>query len=199
MLKTRAKVMPPGAVSAPRTGLQHWPARTRLLVGLALLVLVTLLPLPSPVALGLPGALTLAWLLLTLRSGRFLWRMLSFGTLLFAPLALVGWWLGSPWLALKIPMRGLCCMLISVATCHTIRLHEIEAALSFLPPAMARLLVHILLQSSFLLNEVRNIHNALRLRRANLCTLFAFPGVWLTRLILKAERVSDAMQMRGFE
>lgn len=171
---------------------------TRLIVGSLLFLLISLLSLQWW-TVGVVLVLLALWLRFTRFSGRALGRTLLAGVILFAPLVLYGWLTGTPWRAAAIGGRGVVCLLTSVSTCAAIGAHEARAAVAWLPAPVARLIVQLVLQSGVLAREARSITNALRLRGGTLRVLFAFPTVWLTRLLLKAERVSDAMEVRGVE
>ncbi len=178
--------------------LQRWHPATRIICGLALFLVLSLMPV-TPRLMVASLLLIAAWLMLCRFGGRRLWQTVLMALLLFVPLGLYGWFCGLGWRAVGIVWRGVFCVLTSVATCSTIGAHETREAVSFLPRPLARLIVQLVVQSGLLAREARNIVNALRLRGGNMRVLFAFPIVWLTRLMFKAERVADAMEIRGME
>jgi energy-coupling factor transporter transmembrane protein EcfT len=167
----------------------------RLLCGILVLAAVSVSP-----AHGLPLAFVLPWLALCRPSWRRLGKALLFALAMFAPFAACAPFIADePSVPLGMAWRGVLCVLVSVATCSAIAVSELPRALRFLPRPLAALVTQLVVQTTLLAAEARNISRALLLRGGGVRVLFAFPAVWLTRLLLKAERVGDAMELRGFE
>ncbi len=97
-------------------------------------------------------------------------------------------------------------MLVSAATATSLTVTDLGRGLGRLPvPRMvSSILVQIVQQTATLWDETRSVAAAMALRGASgagLTTwrvLASLPRVWLPRVILRAERVSAAMEIRGY-
>jgi len=161
---------------------------------------------------------TLAWLLGCRPPGRVVRASLTFGLLLLLPYFLLvpilpvaagqaqaSWTeaLIVPW---TILLRGLTGMLVSVATITCLDATELQPALARLPVPwlVSAILVQIVHQTGTLVAETRQVATAMGVRgaatggRLAWRVLFALPRVWLPRIIDRAERVSSAMELRGY-
>lgn len=171
----------------------------RILGGIAMLAGVSVMPLTEAWQFALPALLVTPWIALCRPSWRVLSKAILFALAMFSPLAVYAFFTDAPLVALGIAWRGTASLLISVATCSTVKVSELRQGLCFLPRTIAALILQVVLQTTLLSGEVRRISHALLLRGGGMRVLFAFPVVWLSRLLLRAERVGDAMEIRGFE
>ena len=171
----------------------------RILGGLAMLAGVSAVPLTEAWQFAFPALLIIPWIALCRPSRRVLSKAILFALAMFSPLAVYAFFTEETFIALGIAWRGTACLLISVATCSTIEISDLRQGLCFLPRTVATLILQVVLQTALLSGEVRRISHALLLRGGGMRVLFAFPVVWLSRLLLRAERVGDAMEIRGFE
>ena len=97
-------------------------------------------------------------------------------------------------------------MLVSVATVSCLSAAELREALVRLPvPSLvSSILVQIVHQTGILLYETQRVAAAMGVRgavsggRVAWRVLFSLPQVWLPRVIDRAERVSAAMELRGY-
>ena len=160
---------------------------------------VSILPLTEARMFALPALLIIPWVALCWPRWRVLSKAILFALAMFSPLAVYALFIENPLVALGIACRGTACLLISVATCSTVAVSELRQGLCFLPRTLSSLILQIVLQTTLLTDEVRRISHALLLRGGGMRVLFTFPVVWLSRLLLKAERIGDAMEIRGFE
>lgn len=111
--------------------------------------------------------------------------------------------LQTPWLIL---FRGLCVMLIAITTCTSLSAGDLREALLKLPiPAIISvILIQIIHQSAVLFYETKRVAAAMAVRGAtkgirNACKMFVYlPQVWLPRVIMRAERIAAAMELRGY-
>ena len=123
-----------------------------------------------------------------------------------APPVFSGSWqraLAVPW---TILLRGMSGMLVSVATVTTLSASDLREALVRLPVPgiVSAILLQIIHQTSTLFYETRRVAAAMAVRGASsgVATgwrvLASLPRVWLPRIAVRAERVADAMELRGF-
>ncbi len=132
--------------------------------------------------------------------------------LLLAPVARIqtdsGSWPEAVRVPLVIGLRGTAGIVVCAATLSVLDLAELGQGLSGLPlpHTLAALIMQIAHQTALLADESRRMAAALRVRGVPSATvsvrlrcLFALPVIWLLRLLLRAERVSAAMEVRGFD
>jgi len=108
-----------------------------------------------------------------------------------------------PW---TILVRGLTSMVVSVATVTALSASDLREALLRLPvpSVVSAILVQIIHQTGTLFYETRRVAAAMAVRGASSGglaawrVLFALPQVWLPRIIVRAERVGAAMELRGY-
>jgi energy-coupling factor transporter transmembrane protein EcfT len=166
----------------------------RILGGVGMLATVAMTP-PSTAAL-----CVVPFLALYAPGWRRLGQAFLFALAMFAPLAACAPFIADdPLIPLVMAWRGTLGVLVSVATCSAVEVGELRRGLCFLPRPLAALVLQIVLQTVLLAGEVRRISHALLLRGGGMRALFAFPVVWLSRLLVRAERIGDAMEVRGFE
>lgn len=110
--------------------------------------------------------------------------------------------------ALGVGVRGMACLVVCAATFSSLQPAELRQGLAALPlpSAAAVLILQIVHQTSLLAEDSRRMVMALRVRGvtsasvvARIRCLFALPVLWLLHLVLRAERVSAAMEVRGFD
>lgn len=123
-----------------------------------------------------------------------------------APSANAGSWLDAlvvPW---TILLRGLCGMLVCAATVTSLTAADLREALLRLPVPgiVSAILLQIVHQTATLFYETRRVAAAMAVRGASSGgiaawrVLFSLPRVWLPRVIVRAERVGAAMELRGY-
>lgn len=104
-----------------------------------------------------------------------------------------------------IVLRGSCCLLITASTVAMLPLTDIHRGFAGLPlpAAVSALLLQLVNQTSLLLEETWRVINVLKMRNATgtggINVLFAFPVVWMGRVLFRAERVAAAMAVRGYD
>jgi cobalt/nickel transport system permease protein len=115
------------------------------------------------------------------------------------------WWADLP-IALNVFVRGIAGILVTVAAVTTLTATDLRDGLAKLPiPRMvSAILVQIVHQTATLGYETRRVAAAMSVRGASgggvtaWRVLSSLPQVWLPRVILRAERVAAAMEVRGF-
>jgi energy-coupling factor transporter transmembrane protein EcfT len=140
------------------------------------------------------------------------------GLALFLPYFLLLPWLpdapsgtaGSGRHALVVPwtilLRGLGGMLVCTATVTSLTAADLREALLRLPVPgiVSAILLQIVHQTSTLFYETRRVAAAMAVRGASSGgatawrVLASLPQVWLPRVIVRAERVGAAMELRGY-
>jgi len=108
-----------------------------------------------------------------------------------------------PW---TILVRGLCGMLVSMATVASLTASDLREAMVRLPipRTVTAILLQIVHQTATLFYETKRVAKAMAVRGASgrgatgLRILSSLPQVWLPRVVDRAERVSTAMELRGF-
>jgi energy-coupling factor transporter transmembrane protein EcfT len=175
-------------------------------------------------ALSLPGvilvaAVTAVWIALCGPPGRTVRAFFGLGLAMFLPYVLLApllfkgraapppaGWIGAlavPW---DILLHGLAGLLVATATLSTLSAGEMRSGLLALPvPRLVTgILVQIVQQTASLLAETKRVAAAMAVRgasggvRALLRALASFPRVWLPRLVVRAERLAAAMELRGY-
>ncbi len=201
-----------------RGPLRHAAPPTRLLAGIAAFG-GGMISSGSTVAGSLCAAgITTAWLLVCLPPWRVLRTSVLVGLALLLPYFLLLPLLPAPpgettasWReALIVPwtllLRGLTGTLISVTTVTVLTGSDLREALLRLPVPnlLSVILLQIVHQTASLLYETRQVAQAMAVRGAGSGgiiawrVLFSLPQVWLPRVILRAERVGAAMELRGY-
>lgn len=143
---------------------------------------------------------------------RFAFLLFFVPLFLFTPLALFrekeGVFFEALRVALAIGLRGTACIIVCAASMSSLELSELGQGLAGLrlPGPVTALVLQIAHQTALLTDEVGRLETALCVRgvttagrTARLRCLFALPVIWLLRLLQRAERVSAAMEVRGFE
>lgn len=170
----------------------------RLLAGGVLLIgCLAINPESTTGLVTLPALALLSLLLNRSRPGNMA-RLLLAGSLFYAPVIL----LASPGIAIK----GFSVTVIGLATVTSLGTQALYDAVLRLPlPATVRLLMlQMVHQSEVLRRETARIHQAVNVRGgvSGVSGVWAFaqalPQVWLSRIVLKAERVGMAMDLREY-
>ena len=190
--------------------------QSRILCGILVFSASMCAPLSSLLGLaGLTGIVAL-WLVVSLPPARLVGSTLVLGLILFLPYFLltplvlgqgghIGWLEAAavPW---RIFVRGLAGMQVSVATISALSAGELRQGMMRLPipSVVSAILVQIVQQTSTLLGETGRISQSMTVRggtgalAGNWRVLVSLPRVWLPRVMGRAERVADAMEMRGY-
>jgi len=202
--------------------LRRFAPQARLLGGTGLFV-ACLIPSPDRLTGFLFVAITtMAWLIAARPPARTLGRLVVFGLIFFTPFFLLTPWVETAsrslpllqrftdWEAVSVPFRifskGFASLLIFSATASSLTLSEFYQALSGLPlPSSVVLLVSQIVQQTELLHrESVRVSRAMAVRgaasglRTGLLMVRHAPSAWLHGIIAKADRVSQAMELRGY-
>ena len=202
--------------------LRRFASQARLLSGVCIFV-ACLIPSPDRLTGFLFVAITTtAWLIAVRPPARTLARLAALGLIFFTPFFLITPWVGTSsfslpllqrltnWEAVTIPFRvfsrGFASLLIFSATASSMTLSEFYQALAGLPlPSSVVLLVSQIIQQTELLHrESVRVSQAMAVRggssglRTALLMVRHAPSAWLHRIITKANRVSRAMELRGY-
>lgn len=200
----------PGSARGPVARLAP---QTRLLCAAAVLGVCLMTRVTTVRGAALMLAAVLLWLALCRPPAAAARNALVLGLVFLSPAFLLtpllradaGSWLAAaaaPW---SIVGRGLAVMQVSVAAAATLSASDLRLGMVRLPvPEIARqILLQILQQTAALLGETRRVAAALAVRGSGLGwtdrlrLLAALPTVWLPRVLLRAERVAAAMELRG--
>jgi energy-coupling factor transporter transmembrane protein EcfT len=108
-----------------------------------------------------------------------------------------------PWSVLCHGMGG---MLVSIATTSSLSADELREALVHLPVpgVVSAILLQIVHQAATLIYETRRVAAAVAVRGASSGVttgwrlISSLPSVWLPRVVERAERVTAAMELRGY-
>ncbi len=164
----------------------------------------------------LPVALVIGWTLLCKVPAKHLAYALLLAACMFSPYLLLApythYKTGVSWFEaiqplLVIGLRGTLSLLACLATYTTLNATELREALHTLPipQIIHALILQIMHQTAMLKDETSRMLAAYKLRgittsglRLRMRCLCAFPVLWLLRLTIRAERVGDAMELRGF-
>lgn len=178
------------------------------------LVLAVCLVVPaSPAGLGLWLAVTVTWLK-ACGPPRHALMPLAPVVLALVPVLLVsgalsvgagGFWprVGPRWnVSAEMGLRAVGVSLVFLATAASLSLPDVRRGLAALPvpPLAAAILLQVLHQVTSLLEEAARVETAVLVRGTHLRRLplaMGLPHAWLLRLIARAERVAQAMEIRG--
>ncbi len=102
----------------------------------------------------------------------------------------------------ELLLRGLAATVVAASTAAVLRMTDLRAGLAALPVpgVVAAITLQIVHQTGALLEETGRVAAAVTVRasgRGRMRLLVSLPGVWLPRLLARAERVADAMEVRG--
>lgn len=201
-----------------RGPVRHAAPQTRLVAGAAVFAACMVSTGASVAGSLCAGTVGAVWLVLCRPPWRVLRASLVLGLALFLPYFLLlpllpeapssdgGSWrhaLVVPW---TILLRGLCGMLVCAATVTSLTATDLREALLRLPvpSIVSAILLQIVHQTATLFYETRRVASAMAVRGASSGgvaawrVLFSLPRVWLPRVIVRAERVGAAMELRGY-
>jgi len=179
----------------------------RLVVGAAAFATCMVAPVAAPQGSLIAVGVTTAWLAACRVPFRILRPALLLGLALFLPyfllVPLLPDALAVPW---SLLVRGMTGMLVSLATVTSLSASDLGEALARLPipSAVAAILLQVVHQSGTLFYETRRLAEAMAVRGAiggalaGWRVLVSVPRVWLPRIADRAERVAEAMELRGF-
>lgn len=195
----------------------RWTPPARLVFGILMLGVALAVPLVSGWGVASVLGVGAVWALGCGLPGRRLAGVLILAAWLFLPLFLLmslagvrdisGGWTGALHVSAVVALRGTVCLVVAAATMAALDVSEFRRGLSGLPlpHAVRALLLQIVHQTALLTDESCRIAVALRVRgavsapwRCRMRAVFAFPVIWLLRLVARAERVGAAMEVRGF-
>ena len=204
-----------GCARGPVTGLAP---QTRLLAGTTLFAACMIAPASTARGSLVAVVATAAWLfacrppLKVVRTTAVLGLVLFLPYFLLTPLipadASIG--IGSWQQALVVPwsvlLRGMSGMLISMAIMASLSPGDLREGLARLPVpgVVSAILLQIVHQTATLFYETRRVASAMAVRGASSRggtawrVLSSLPRVWLPRVIVRAERVAVAMELRGY-
>jgi len=172
-------------------------------------------PAATPIGSASIASIALSWLLACGVPWRVARASLLLGVVLILPYAVLVAWVGdggggvpveaSWWKPAGFAVRGMAGMLVSIGTVTALTASDLRNALRRLPiPGMVSAIVlQIVHQAAELGGETRRIASAMAVRgasrgRGGWRVLMGLPTVWLPRVILRAERVGAAMEVRGY-
>ena len=103
-------------------------------------------------------------------------------------------------------VRGLGGVLISMATVASVSVSDLREGLTRLPlpGIVSAIVVQIVHQTASLFYETKRVASAMAVRgasgggKAAWHVLWSLPRVWLPRIVDRADRVADAMELRGY-
>jgi len=187
--------------------------QTRLLLGAAAFATCMVAP-AATVAGGLLIIGTVAaWLAASRPPGKMVLGFGFLGLLLFAPAFLLvpfiplhgargaGVWEHGFVVSAKLLVQGMCGVLISMATVAAVSVSDLREGLARLPlpGIVSAILVQIVHQTASLLDETKQVASAMAVRAASAGGRTAWLVLWsLPRIIDRADRVADAMVLRGY-
>ncbi len=192
--------------------------QTRLLAGILVFAVCMVSPVTSALGAITVAAGTLAWLGACRPPRKVARAGALFGLALFLPYFLLaplirsdpahgghGWArsLEVPW---SLFSRGLSGMLVSLGAVTNLNLSDLREGLLRLPVprVITAVLLQILHQTATLVDETAQVSAAMAVRGASggrrtaWRVLSSLPQVWLPRVMLRAENVAAAMELRGF-
>jgi energy-coupling factor transporter transmembrane protein EcfT len=184
----------------------------RILSGIFLGCACLAAPLPSIIGITIVTLTTLIWWLLAGMPGSVTFRCILAAIILFAPFLLLTPWMttgqdiSAPALgrlanAGAIALRSTCCLFIAASTIASLPLNDAHRGLANLPlpRILAMLAIQLITQTALLAEETGRVVAALRIRAASgIRVVFAFPVVWMARILFRADRTAAAMTVRGY-
>jgi cobalt/nickel transport system permease protein len=192
--------------------------QTRLLLGVVAFAICMTAP-ATTVAGGLVIAVTVGtWLAASRPPQKTVFGFALLGLLLFVPTLLLlplvpsndpsaaGGWRHAFVASADILVRGTSGVLISMATVASVSVNDLREGLTRLPVPgiVSAIVVQIMHQTASLFYETKRVASAMAVRgasgggRAAWQVLWSLPRVWLPRIVDRADRVADAMDLRGY-
>lgn len=188
--------------------------RTRLLCGAAAFAACMIAPAARPNGSLVAIAVPVAWLAACRPPLRVIRLSVGLGLLLFLPYFLLlpllpatsggvrhAWIV--PWTILLHGMSG---MLVSMGTVASLSASDLREAMVRLPvpKVVSAILLQIVHQTATLFYETKRVASAMAVRGASSRSrtawrvLSSLPQTWLPRIVMRAERVAAAMELRGY-
>ncbi len=188
--------------------------RTRILAGV--LVFLACLALDAGTGAGLAAlaVTTLTWLVAARAPARLVGKVLLFGMVMLGPVLVLTPFVDAPsgtpgGLAVTFAVfaKGMATLVVATVTASTLTLAQAHEGLATLPlPRLVTAIVlQIFFQAGLLGRETTRMARAMILRRSGggtwqgIAVLAGVSTVWITRLIVKVERIAKAMEVRGFD
>ena len=190
--------------------------RIRVICGILLFAVCMIAPPDRPSAAALVLSGLVVWTALVRPPGQVLRATILFGLILFLPYFLLVplirvqshglGWLRAFAVAWRVVFRGLSGMTATTITATALTEADLREALFRLPVPryLSSLVIQIVHQTGSLLHEARRIVSAVSVRGGTtnrlvgLRVLVAIPRAWFPRIVDRAERVGDAMDLRGY-
>jgi energy-coupling factor transporter transmembrane protein EcfT len=181
---------------------------TRIICGVCVFLAAMTAPADSAAGVAIMAFSVIAWTAVCRPPWRILWGSLALGAVMFLPYFLLTPFIryGGAAVPAGILLRGLCGLLISASTVTSLDLSELREGVLRLPlPSMVKdILLQIVQQTGTLMYETGRMSSAMAVRGATGRGVAAWrllsnlPKVWLPRIVLRAERLADAMELRGY-
>jgi energy-coupling factor transporter transmembrane protein EcfT len=190
--------------------------QSRILTGAALFAACMVAPASSRAGLALLAVAAIGWLVACRTPLRIVHGAVLLGLSLFLPYfllvpvlaggATLEHWPAAAHAPSSVVAHGLAGMLVSIATVTTLSASDLREGLLRLPvpTLVSAILLQIVHQTAALGYETRRIASAMAVRGASgkglaaLRVLASLPQVWLPRVLIRAERVASAMEVRGY-
>ena len=202
-------------------GSAHGPIRrlspnARLTSGAAVFAVCLISPATGRLGLGAVAITLAVWTGLVRPPLRIAGATLVLGLTLFLPYYLLTPLIETEtiargeWQALRVPtliaFKGMSAMLSAVFTLTAVSMNGLRRGIGRMPlPAIVKAItIQIVHQSATLYSETTRIAHAMAVRggtsgyRTAFGLIVSLPRVWLPRIVDRAERVGDAMTVRGF-
>jgi cobalt/nickel transport system permease protein len=192
--------------------------QTRIMAGVVLFTACIVAPATTAPGILVIVASTVCWIITCGPPWRAVMSFSMFGLAVFLPYFLLvplilvrGSGQGEEWTdALAVPwgvfLHGMTGILVSTSTAMTLSPSDLRIGALRLPvPGMvSAILLQIVHQTSELAYETRRVAAAFAIRgastrwRTSMRLLSSIPKVWLPRVLIRADRVAAAMEVRGF-
>jgi cobalt/nickel transport system permease protein len=191
--------------------------QTRLLLGSMAFAICMIAPATTVVGILVIAGTVAGWVAMSRPPLKTAISFMAFGLMLFLPMFLLvplmparpdstgGWAHGLVTVATML-VRGLSGVLISMATVASLSASDLREGLTRLPVPgiLSAILVQIVHQTATLFYETKRVASAMAVRgasgggRAAWQVLWFLPQVWLPRIVDRAERVAETMELRGY-
>jgi energy-coupling factor transporter transmembrane protein EcfT len=188
----------------------------RITWGLSLFIATMVLPVTSWITTLLATGLIILWYFFTRTPWQFVKPVLFLGLALFLPyfllIPLIDYQADNstaraaliPW---SVFFKGIAVMQISLYTISTLTITDLHQGLNRLgfPSVFNIILIQIIHQTQSLIHETKNIVAANAIRGATkgfktaLYVIINIPTNWLPRVIDRAQRVANAMELRNYQ
>ncbi len=192
--------------------------QVRLMAGVGLFSACMVAPTATMPGVAIVTATTLSWVIACGSPPRRVRSFALFGLAVFLPYLLLvplirsgncgqpGAWRSAifpPW---GIFLHGMAGMLVSTSTATSLSPSDLRRGMLALPVPgiVSAILLQILHQTSELAYETRRVAAAIAVRgasngwRTSIRLLSSLPRVWLPRVLVRADRVAAAMELRGY-